>query len=92
MSIPVMKIAVELNVSRQIVSMLLKAAKGLPDGTVPKQKNWFWQKAKNVSQYRSYIKTRSNYQSINHTCKFEKEAPKAVGGGINPNTPKSAEK
>ena len=33
-----MKIAVELNVSKQTVYTLLKAVKGLPDGTVPKQK------------------------------------------------------
>ena len=35
---PVMKIAVNFNVSRQTVYTLLKAAKGLPDDTVPKQK------------------------------------------------------
>ena len=38
LSVPVIKIAVEWNVSRQTVYMLLKAAKGLPDGTVPKRK------------------------------------------------------
>ena len=38
LGVPVMKIAVELNVSKQTVYTLLKAAKGLPDGTVPKQK------------------------------------------------------
>ena len=38
LGVPVMKIAVELNLSKQIVYMLLKAAKGLPDGTVPLRK------------------------------------------------------
>ena len=34
----VMKIAVQLNVSKRIVYTLLKAAKSLPDSTVPKRK------------------------------------------------------
>ena len=38
LKVPVMKIAVELNGSKQTVFMLLKAAKGLPDGIVPKRK------------------------------------------------------
>ena len=38
LGVPVMKIAVKLNVSIPTVKVLLKAAKGLPDGTVPKRK------------------------------------------------------
>ena len=52
LGVPVMKIAVELNVSKQTVYTLLKAAKGLPDGTVPKRK--IVSKAKNVSQDRYF--------------------------------------
>ena len=38
MNVPVTKVAAYLNISRQTVYTLLKATKGLPEGTVPKQK------------------------------------------------------
>ena len=38
MGVPVIKIAMELNVLKQTVYTLLKAAKGLPDGIVSKRK------------------------------------------------------
>ena len=38
MNVPVTKVAVDLYVSRQTVYTLLKATKGLPEGTVPKRK------------------------------------------------------
>ena len=38
MNVPVTKVAADLNVSRQTVYTLLKATKGLPEGTVPKRK------------------------------------------------------
>ena len=38
LGVPVMKNAVELNVSKQTIYTLIKAAKSLPDGTVPKPK------------------------------------------------------
>ena len=42
MNVPVTKVAADLNISRQTVYTLLKATKGLPEGTVPKRKIWFW--------------------------------------------------
>ena len=38
MNTPVAKVAADWNVSRQTVYTLLKATKGLPEGTLPKQK------------------------------------------------------
>ena len=38
MNVPVTKVVADLNISRQTVYTLLKATKGLPEGTVPKRK------------------------------------------------------
>ena len=38
MNVPVTKVAAKLNVLRQTVYTLLKATKGLPEGTVPKRR------------------------------------------------------
>ena len=38
MGVSVTKVAADLNVSRQTVCTLLKATKGLPEGSVPKRK------------------------------------------------------
>ena len=38
MNVPVTKVVADLNVPRQTIYILLKATKGLPEGTVPKRK------------------------------------------------------
>ena len=50
MNVPVTKVAADLNVSRQTVHTLLKATKGLLEGTVPKRKIGFDRKRKTTAR------------------------------------------
>ena len=90
MNVPVKKVAADLNVSRQTVYTLLKSTKGLPEGTVPKRKIGSGRKRKTTARTDHNFKAAP--QTINHTCKFETEAPKTVGGSIHQNHPASVEK
>ena len=87
MNVPVTKVAADLNISRQTVYTLLKATKDLPEVTVPKRKIGSGRKRKTTARTGSSFKARSAPQTINHTCNFEKEAPKTVGGSIHQNHP-----
>ena len=79
-----MKIAVEFNASRQIVYILLKAAKGLPDGTVTKRKTSAWTDP--ILRQEVLISPSIMPASL------KKKHSKLLEGGINLNNPKSAEK
>ena len=90
MGVPVTKVAANLNVSRQTVYTWLKVTKNLPEGTVPKRKIGSGRKQKTTARTDHLL--RREVLTINHTCKFEKEAPKTVGGSIHQNHPASVEK
>ena len=80
-----------MKVSRQAVYKLMKAAKGLQKGNVPKQQIGSGRKRKMLGKKDRNLKTRNACQSINLSCKF-KEAPKASGGGFKPGNLRSTEK
>ena len=77
-----MKIAAELNVSRQTINTLLKAAKGLPDGTVPKRKNAFGGKQKTSARTYHILRRKMLISPSVMHASLKKKHPKLLEGAL----------
>ena len=86
--VSVTKITADLKVSRQAIYKLIKAAKGLSKSTVPKQKIDSGGKQEMSGRKDHLLKQEVLVTSIIVTGLI-KVAPRAFGGGFNPDNPKS---
>ena len=80
MNVPVTKVAADLNVSRQTVYTLLKATKGLPEGTVSKQKIGSGRKRKTTARTDHLLRQKVLLRPSITPASLKKKHPKLSEG------------
>ena len=80
MNVPVTKVATDLNVSRQTVYTLLKATKGLPEGTVPKRKIGSGRKRKTTGSTNHVLRREVLLRPSITPASLKKKHPKLLEG------------
>ena len=80
MNAPVAKVAADLNVSRQTVYILLKATKGLPEGTLPKRKLGSGKKQKTTARTDHLLKREVLLRPSITPASLKKKHPKLLEG------------
>ena len=80
MGMPVTKVEADLNISRQIVYTLLKATKGLPEGTVPKQKIGSGRKLKTTARTDHLLRREVLLRPSITPASLKKKHPKLLEG------------
>ena len=80
MSVPVTKVAADLNVSRQTVYTLLKVTKGLPEGTVPKRKIGSGRKRKTTARTDHLLRREVLLRTSITPASLKKKHPKLLEG------------
>ena len=77
-NVPVTKVAADLNVARQTVYTLLKATKGLPEGTVPKRKIGSGRKRKTTARTDHLLRREVLLRPSITTACLKKKHPKLL--------------